>query len=86
MLYRVWNVVHRALDAGPGPVRRLLFSVGSPSEACGVIRLLGARREEDSTVLGSEFGLEVLSAGRWSEWHDHGGRDVMHRVRTSADE
>ncbi len=76
MLYRVWSVVNRPLGTRAREARRLLFSVRSPSEACVVIRLLQARREEDPTVLTSEYGLEVFTAGRWTEWCDRRGRHV----------
>ena len=77
MLYRVWSVVNRPLGVEAGEARRLLFAVHSPSEACTVIRTLQARREEDPTVLTSEYGLEVFSAMRWTEWRDRQGRDVL---------
>ncbi len=86
MPYRVWSVVNRPLGAGAREARRLLFSVRSPSEACTVIRLLQAKREEDPTVLTSEYGLEVFSAGRWTEWSDRRGRTVMNLATSSREE
>ena len=86
MRYRVWSVVNRPLDARARRVRRLLFSVSSPSEACTVIRLLQAKREEDPTIRTSEYGLEVLSADRWSEWRDGLGRDVMELMASTREE
>jgi hypothetical protein len=82
MLYRVWNVVNRSPDAEGKETRRLLFSVCSPGEAFTAIRLLRARRSEDPTVRTSEYGLEVFAAGRWTEWRDRRGRNVMESFRS----
>ena len=81
MCHRVWNAVNRPLGTEMEGARRLFFSVASPEEGCAVIRHLRTRREEDPTVVTSEFGLEVLSVDGWSEWHDRHGRDVMERFR-----
>jgi len=86
MLYRVWSVVNRPRGAGAREARRLLFSVRSPSEARTVIRLLRTKREEDPTVLASEYGLEIFTAEGWTEWHDRRGRDVLQGLRASVAE
>ncbi len=81
MRYRVWNAVNRPLNVGMEDVRRLFFSVASPEEGRDVIRHLQTRREEDFSVVTSEFGLEILSVDGWSEWHDRRGHDVMEHLR-----
>ena len=86
MHYRVWSVVNCPSGVGAGEGRRLLYAVGSPSEACTVIRLLRARREGDPTILTSEYGLEVFRAGRWTEWRDDRGHCVMDFVASTCDE
>lgn len=73
MLYRVWKIAHRP--------RRLLFSVSSPREACTVIQRLQAREREDPTARTANYGLEVLAAAGWTEWHDSHGHDVTACLR-----
>ena len=79
--YRVWSAVNCPLDTEIEDACRLFFSVASPEEGCAVIRHLQTRREEDPAVVTSEFGLEVLSVGGWSEWYDSHGCDVMEHFR-----
>jgi len=79
--YRVWNAVNRPPGVEMEDARRLFFSVASPEEGCAVIRHLQTRREEDPSVVTSDFGLEILSVGGWSEWHDGRGRDAMEHFR-----
>jgi len=80
--YRVWKAIRTARGTGRSDRTRLLFAVNSPAEACRVIRRIQQREEQDPTALPSEYGLEVLSAGRWIEWHDVDGSDVTSRLPT----
>jgi len=79
MLYRVWREVPRSRNTGAA-ASRLLFSVGSPGEARAVIEQLRARERDDRTVPVGRYGLEVLSAVGWTEWHDRRGNEVMNRL------
>ena len=75
-LYRVWKDVRRPDGGESARDRRLLFSVGSPTEACKVIRLLQEREKEYPPCRNCGYGLEILSASGWTEWHATDGQDV----------
>lgn len=80
MLCRVWNAVSRPPATSLSRNRRAFFSVASPSEGRAVIRhLKDKHRYEYFGSARDEFGLEFLSDGRWREWHDAQGRDVLGR-------
>ena len=82
MLCRVWNTVSRPPATSLSGSRRAFFSVASPSEGRAVIRhLKDKHRYEYFGNARDEFGLEFLSDGRWREWHDAQGRDVLGRPR-----
>lgn len=81
MLYRVWNAVNRPPGTEIQDAHRMFFSVASPQEGADVIGHLQARRDEDTAVVTSEYGLEMLAVGEWREWRDRDGCDVMEHLR-----
>jgi len=76
LLYRVWKDVHRPVGGGTVRGQRLLFSVGSPAEACDAIWRLQEREKEYPPCRDCTYGLEVLSPNGWAEWHDLDGQNV----------